>query len=107
MQFFCDLIFAGRNVSKPYADIRRNLVGNIIQQHGQALVLNLIHSSIFTLHSYMLADVANVFLELISSDRPATQNWVVQAVDALPQRQNGIITATPQQLHDFQAVFAK
>lgn len=107
MQFFCDLIFAGRNVTKPQADLRRNLVGNIIQQHGQALVLNLIHSSIFSLHSYMLADVANVFLELLSSDRMATQNWVAQAVETLPQRQNGTITATLQQLRDFQAIFTK
>lgn len=41
----------------------------MLAEHGRTLVNNLIHASVFCLHSYMLCDVAMVITELILWDR--------------------------------------
>lgn len=50
-------------------EIRRQLVSAIIQNHGKRLVHNLIEASVYSLHSYMLGGVADVFMELLDNDR--------------------------------------
>lgn len=48
---------------------RNRLIQELLTEHGRTLVTNLIHASVFCLHSYMLCDVANVILELLTWDR--------------------------------------
>lgn len=48
---------------------RHRLIQELLTEHGRTLVTNLIHASVFCLHSYMLCDVANVIIELLTWDR--------------------------------------
>lgn len=49
--------------------IRQGLVDRILKEKGQTLVIRLLHASVFSLPSYMLSDVADVFVELSLTDR--------------------------------------
>ena len=49
--------------------IRRELVQRILKEKGQTLVVRLLHASVFSLSSYMLSDVADVFNELSVTNR--------------------------------------
>nr|CAD7459047.1 unnamed protein product [Timema tahoe] len=83
-------------------ELRQKLVGNIIQENGQALVNNLVQACVFCLHSYMLTDVADVFMALMQHNRANLSQWLEIAIKALPtQNSGGSITATPKQLVDF------
>nr|CAD7573032.1 unnamed protein product [Timema californicum] len=70
MKFFFDLIHCGRiHEEREDHELRQKLVGNIIQENGQALVNNLVQACVFCLHSYMLTDVADVFMALMQHNR--------------------------------------
>ena len=49
--------------------MRQQLVKEILKNSGQILVTNLIHSSVFCLHSYMYGGVAEVIFELMLLNR--------------------------------------
>lgn len=101
MKFFCNLLKWGRTSNR--LQECKPLVKEIAEQNGEALVLNLIHASIFCLHSYMLPDVAEVLTELkgvLSPDQMAA--YLKTALDSLPKKNaGGYVTATQQQLDDF------
>ncbi|KAH8233997.1 hypothetical protein KR032_010147 [Drosophila birchii] len=103
MKFFVNLLVWGRPNSHSRHAECRPLVVELACQHGGALVMNLIQASVFQLHSYMLADVAEVLNELkqvVGNDR--MQPFLVQALEALPKKNSGgYVTATQQQLDDF------
>nr|CAD7417236.1 unnamed protein product [Timema poppensis] len=132
MKFFFDLIHCGRiHEEREDHKLRQKLVGNIIQENGQALVNNLVQACVFCLHSYMLTDVADVFMALMQHNRAVgspqiwprgrsvgpgehgadlvlfclsqdLSQWLEIAIKALPtQNSGGSITATPKQLVDF------
>lgn len=87
---------------------KKRLVHQIVQQHGEVLVRNLIQASVFYLHSYMLSDVADVLLELGHIDRQQLGMNLHAALDSLPKRNSGgCVTATPNQLDEFHATFLR
>ena len=49
--------------------VRHRLMKEILAEHGQRLVANLIHACVFCLHSYMVNDVADVLVEVMDTDR--------------------------------------
>lgn len=103
MKFFYDLIHSGRShEDREDFSIRQRLVKEILAEHGQRLVSNLIHACVFCLHSYMVNDVADVLVELMDTDREAVSRWLEEAVTLLPNHNSGgSITATHKQLVDF------
>ncbi|XP_011206982.2 transportin-3 isoform X2 [Bactrocera dorsalis] len=104
MKFFCNLLKWGRSSNQRHPECRP-LVKEIAEQNGAALILNLIHASVYCLHSYMLSDVADVIYELKSVEtNEHMHTYISTALDALPKRNSGgYVTATQQQLDDFTA----
>ncbi|XP_030382920.1 transportin-3 [Scaptodrosophila lebanonensis] len=102
MKFFNNLLTWGRTNNSRHAECRP-LVVEIAIQHGDALVVNLIHASVFSLHSYMLADVAEVLNELKQVITSAQmEKFLAHALEALPKKNSGgYVTATQEQLDEF------
>lgn len=102
MKFFYDLISTGKICkNQPDFEQRKVMVTRILEEYGQQLATNLIHSCVFYLHTYMLSEVGDVIVELLEFDREAASKWLVQALDSLPKQPNGgVISVTPQQLND-------
>lgn len=100
MKFFYDLINQGQSGKlDPSFETRKMLVKSLINEYGQQLVSTLITSCIFYLHSYMLCEVGDVFVQLLDFDRESTSKWLANGLDMLPKNSNGgIMAATPQQL---------
>ncbi|CAH0560696.1 unnamed protein product [Brassicogethes aeneus] len=105
MKFFYDLINqAQTDRSKADYKQRKDLVHRVLEEYGQNLVNNLLHACVFYLHSYMLSEVADVFVQLLDFNRETTGKWLANGLDQLPVQSNGgIVTATPQQLKDIHA----
>lgn len=105
MKFFYDLINQAQ-ISKNLAhyEKRKILVTQILDEYGQQLISNLIHSCVFYLHSYMLSEVADVIVQLLDFNREKTREWLANGLESLPKQGNaGIIAATPKQLEDIHA----
>ncbi|KAL7740044.1 hypothetical protein ACLKA6_016887 [Drosophila palustris] len=102
MKFFINLLTWGRSNNHRHVECRP-LVVELATQHGGALVMNLIQASVFQLHSYMLADVAEVLTELKHVVTNAQMEpFLAHALDALPKKNSGgYVTATQQQLEEF------
>ncbi|KAH8376949.1 hypothetical protein KR093_002325 [Drosophila rubida] len=102
MKFFINLLTWGRSSNHRHTECRP-LVVELATQHGSALVMNLIQASVFQLHSYMLADVAEVLSELKHVVGTAQMEpFLAHALDALPKKNSGgYVTATQQQLEEF------
>lgn len=84
------------------ASLKKHLVHQIVQNNGEALVMNLIQASVFYLHSYMLSDVADVLLEVKEIDAQQLSNNLRAALEALPKKNSGgAVTATSEQLDEF------
>ncbi|KNE87641.1 hypothetical protein PSTG_18968 [Puccinia striiformis f. sp. tritici PST-78] len=102
MKFFSNLLKWGRsnNYRRPEC---KPLVKEIAAQNAEALVMNLIHASVFCLHSYMLPDVAEVLPDLkVVVREEEMRNHLKLALDALPKRNSGgYVTATQEQCNDF------
>lgn len=81
---------------------KQHLVHQIVQANGEALVMNLIHASVYYLHSYMMSDVADVLIELKQIDAQLLDANLRRALEALPKKNSGgCITATSAQLDEF------
>lgn len=104
MRFFSDLVHVGTSHQEPQDfETRQRLIREVLMEHGSTLVTNLIQASVFYLHSYMLCDVASVIIELVTWDRQVFNSWLWDALSLLPkQNSGGSVTATEQQLLDFQ-----
>lgn len=102
MKFLCDLVNSGKSGKmQPDFEERKQIVASILSEYGQQLVTNLVHASVFCLHTYMLSEVGDVLVELLDSDREMTNRWLIAALDSLPKETNGgLITVAPQQLTD-------
>lgn len=53
-------------------EVRKRLIGQAMEQHGQQLVTQLMHSCCFCLPPYTLPDVAEVLWEIMVFDRPVS-----------------------------------
>lgn len=81
---------------------KQQLVLQIVHVNGDALVMNLIHASVYYLHSYMMSDVADVLMELKQIDAQLLNANLRKALEALPKKNSGgCITATSEQLDKF------
>lgn len=99
MRFFCSLLSYGRH---DRANELRSIVHGILMQHGESLIMNLLYASVFCLHSYMLSDVADVFVEIKHLSPHQLEGYVQKAVDALPKKNSGgSITVTNEQMIEF------
>ncbi|KAL5010143.1 hypothetical protein ScPMuIL_012448 [Solemya velum] len=103
MKFLTDFIHCGtENQEKDDFEERRVLVHGLLHEHGQPLVHALMHAVIFSLPTYMSADVAEVMYELMLVDRPTFCRWLETTLKALPtESSGGSVTATHKQLTDF------
>lgn len=54
--------------------MRKQLIGQAMEQHGQQLITQLMHSCCFCLPPYTLPDVAEVLWEVMVFDRPVSIN---------------------------------
>lgn len=54
--------------------MRKQLIGQAMEQHGQQLVTQLMHSCCFCLPPYTLPDVAEVLWEVMVFDRSVSMN---------------------------------
>ncbi|XP_050298662.1 transportin-3 [Anthonomus grandis grandis] len=102
MKFFHDLVNQGQSShSAPDFAERRKLVQETLDQFGQQLITALLQAAAFYLHTYMLSEVGDVFVQLLDFDRETTSKWVAHGLDTLPkQTDGGLIIATPNQLND-------
>lgn len=75
---------------------KRQLVRQIVQEHGQSLTVNLTHAAVYYLHSYMLSDVADVLLEMKDIDAQQLNENLRSALESLPKTH-----AKAEQLDDF------
>lgn len=109
-------------------ELRKQLIGQAMEQHGQQLVTQLMNSCCFCLPPYTLPDVAEVLWEVMVFDRPVsieshsatfawTQmaplthltcrpqtfcRWLESALKGLPKETSGgAVTVTHKQLTDF------
>ncbi|XP_042339231.1 transportin-3-like, partial [Plectropomus leopardus] len=73
MKFVRDLIHTGvSNDHEEDFEVRKQLIGQAMEQHGQQLVTQLMHSCCFCLPPYTLPDVAEVLWEVMVFDRPVS-----------------------------------
>uniref|UniRef100_A0A674EXX6 Transportin 3 n=1 Tax=Salmo trutta TaxID=8032 RepID=A0A674EXX6_SALTR len=103
MKFVRDLIHTGvSNDHEDDFDLRKQLIGQAMGQHGQQLVTQLMHTCCFCLPPYTLPDVAEVLWEIMVFDRPTFCRWLESALKGLPKETSGgAVTVTHKQLTDF------
>lgn len=112
-------------------ELRKQLIGQAMEQHGQQLVTQLMNSCCFCLPPYTLPDVAEVLWEVMVFDRPVSMKeplgrrplprslhvappthltcrpqtfcrWLEAALKGLPKETSGgAVTVTHKQLTDF------
>ncbi|EAL40594.1 transportin-3 isoform X2 [Anopheles merus] len=96
MRFFCSLLRHDR------ANDLEPMVQSILASHGEALIMNLLYASVFCLHSNMLSDVAEVFVEIKQHSPHQLEEHVKKAVDSLPKKNSGgSVTVTHEQMVQF------
>ncbi|XP_068611179.1 transportin-3 [Brachionichthys hirsutus] len=103
MKFVRDLVHAGvTNDHEEDFEVRKQLIGQAMEQHGQQLVTQLMHACCFCLPPYTLPDVAEVLWEIMLFDRPTFCRWLENALKGLPKETaGGAVTVTHKQLTDF------
>lgn len=108
MKFLVSLLTYGIPDNASKYPVEKELVRQIVEVNGEALVMNLVHASVFCLHSYMLNDVADVINHLKQINLNHLGNYLKMALDALPKKNSGgHVTATEQQLIEFQGNILK
>lgn len=99
MKFFGNLLDCGRSESN---ELMRHLVHQLIAAHGEAMMVNLLHASVFCLQTYMLSDVADVLIEMKMVDTVQFLRFLKIALEALPKKNSaGCVTVTQEQLNEF------
>lgn len=98
MNFFTSLLSYGK---RNYPELAP-YVHQIVEANGERLVMNLIHASVFYLHSYMLSDVADVLNEIKAINPEYLALFLKAALEALPKKNSGgHVTATEAQIMEF------
>ncbi|KAK7896713.1 hypothetical protein WMY93_022038 [Mugilogobius chulae] len=103
MKFVRDFVHSGvANDHEDDFEVRKQLISQAMEQHGQQLVTQLVHSCCFCLPPYTLPDVAEVLWEVMFFDRPTFCRWLENALKGLPKETaGGAVTVTHKQLTDF------
>uniref|UniRef100_A0A7N6AVB7 Transportin-3 n=1 Tax=Anabas testudineus TaxID=64144 RepID=A0A7N6AVB7_ANATE len=103
MKFVRDLVHTGvANDHEEDFEVRKQLIGQAMEQHGQQLITQLMHSCCFCLPQYTLPDVAEVLWEIMLFNRPTFCRWLENALKGLPKETSGgAVTVTHKQLTDF------
>ncbi|KAM9650761.1 transportin-3 isoform 4-T6 [Trichechus inunguis] len=103
MRFLRDLIHTGvANDHEEDFELRKELIGQVMNQLGQQLVSQLLHTCCFCLPPYTLPDVAEVLWEIMQVDRPTFCRWLENSLKGLPKETTvGAVTVTHRQLTDF------
>ncbi|XP_006861184.1 PREDICTED: transportin-3 isoform X2 [Chrysochloris asiatica] len=103
MRFLRDLVHTGvANDHEEDFELRKELIGQVMNQLGQQLVSQLLHTCCFCLPPYTLPDVAEVLWEIMQVDRPTFCRWLENSLKGLPKETTvGAITVTHKQLTDF------
>ncbi|XP_069318639.1 transportin-3 isoform X9 [Eulemur rufifrons] len=103
MRFLRDLIHTGvANDHEEDFELRKELIGQVMNQLGQQLVSQLLHTCCFCLPPYTLPDVAEVLWEIMQVDRPTFCRWLENSLKGLPKETTvGAVTVTHKQLTDF------
>ncbi|XP_059617123.1 transportin-3 [Phlebotomus argentipes] len=96
MKFFLNLLHCGREEED---EVMQLLLHDIVAANGEALMMNLVHASVFCLQSHRLSDVADVMVELKVVDEERFSLFLRSALNALPKKNSGgCITMTEAQL---------
>lgn len=99
MKFLSNLLAHGKPNGDPEV---KPYVQQIVQIHGETLIGNLIYSSIFYLHSNMLSDVVDVFMEIKFINNAVFSEAVNKSLSQLPRKNaGGTVTATDTQMTEF------
>uniref|UniRef100_A0A8C0XUR5 Transportin-3 n=1 Tax=Castor canadensis TaxID=51338 RepID=A0A8C0XUR5_CASCN len=107
MRFLRDLIHTGVSNDaflqhEEDFELRKQLIGQVMNQLGQQLVSQLLHTCCFCLPPYTLPDVAEVLWEIMQVDRPTFCRWLENSLKGLPKETTvGAVTVTHKQLTDF------
>ncbi|KAH1186537.1 hypothetical protein KIL84_019286 [Mauremys mutica] len=103
MKFLRDLVHTGvANDHEEDFELRKELIGQVMNQLGQQLVSQLLHTCCFCLPPYTLPDVAEVLWEIMQIDRPTFCRWLENSLKGLPKETTGgAIQVTHKQLTDF------
>lgn len=105
MKFLSNLLAHGKPNGDP--DIKP-FVQQIVQIHGETLVANLLYSSIFYLHTNMLSDVADVFMEIKFINEEVFSEALKKSLTQIPRKNSGgSVTATDIQMTEFYQSVAK
>lgn len=99
MKFLSNLLSHGKANGDP---VIQPYVQQIVQIHGEALIGNLLYASIFYLHSNMLADVIDVFMEMKFISNETFCDALKKSLNQLPRKNaGGSVTATDEQMNSF------
>ncbi|XP_059055597.1 transportin-3 [Achroia grisella] len=98
MKFLHDLVRAASHPRPDHARVTA-LASEVITRYGEDITYALIESSVLHLHSYMLAEVAEVLLELLQWQKAAGVDWLQPSLQKLPRDRSA--TATEQQCWQF------
>uniref|UniRef100_H2ZZ08 Transportin-3 n=1 Tax=Latimeria chalumnae TaxID=7897 RepID=H2ZZ08_LATCH len=103
MKFLRDLVHTGvANDHEDDFEVRKELIQQVLSQHGQQMVSQLINTCCFCLPPYTLPDVAEVIWEIMLFNRPSFCRWLENALKGLPKETSGgAVTVTHKQLTDF------
>ncbi|XP_044131831.1 transportin-3 isoform X1 [Bufo gargarizans] len=103
MKFLRDLVHTGvANDHEENFEVRKDLIQQVLNQFGQQLTSQLLHSCCFCLPPYTLPDVAEVVWEIMTFDRPTFCRWLETSLKSLPKEMSGgAITVTHKQLTEF------
>ncbi|KAJ8730493.1 hypothetical protein PYW08_001906 [Mythimna loreyi] len=98
MKFLYDFVKVA-NTSRADKQQIKSLADNALSTYGEDLTYRLIEASVLHLHSYMLAEVAEVLMELLEWQKAAGVDWLQSAVQRLPRDRAAV--ATEQQCWQF------
>lgn len=105
MKFLSNLLAHGKPSGDPETI---PFVQHIVIGHGDTLIGNLLYSSIFYLHTNMLGDVSDVFMEIKFINNEVFGEALKKSLEQLPRKNSGgSITATDSQMTDFYQSIAK
>lgn len=86
---------------KSTSSILPALANELLSTSGEDLTYALLEASVLHLHSYMLAEVAEVLLELLLWQRASNVDWLQPALRRLPARAAQATTQQCWQFHQY------
>jgi transportin-3 len=92
---------------QPDFAVRRQLVLEVLSQHGELLVTSVLVSCVEKVPSRLIAGLSDIVSKLFEIDQQQTSRWLETALARLPtHKAGGSVTATIAQRHEFIAEVA-